>query len=253
MQENIRNVTHEMLQQCECVIGYRFRNISLLQQALTHASLRDKSGLCNERLEFLGDAVLGLAISEYLYRIFYDFDEGDLSLIKSEVVSRLTLARIAEKLNLDSCFACSKGVQKNKKGIPTSMLANLMEAVIGAMYLDNGLGHVNDFIVENFRDEIETVIRNPYQKNYKSLLQFLAQKYLGNTPLYKILRVEGPNHTRTFTACAVIGKRKFIAGKGKNKKEAEQTAAFAAIQILALENSEIGDSVQNLLTSEKKK
>lgn len=250
--QEVIDFDQSMLEQCEALIGYKFSDISLLKQALTHASLRDKNGVCNERLEFLGDAVLGMVISEFLYRTFHDFDEGDLSLIKSEVVSRDTLAHLAEKLELHSCFACSRGVQNNKKGIPTSMLANVMEAVIGAIYLDSSLKTVNAFIVDNLRDEVEKVIRNPYQKNYKSLLQFLAQKYLGNTPLYKILRIEGPNHTRIFTACAMVGKRKFIAGKGNNKKEAEQSAAYAAIQILALENPEIGEFIQNFMDNEKK-
>lgn len=244
--------SEDMTERCESGIGYHFRQNKLLQQALTHASLREKSGVCNERLEFLGDSVLGLVISEFLYLTFRDFDEGDLSLIKSEVVSRATLARIARKLKLHMCFVCGKGVQKDQSGIPTSMLANVMEAIIGAMFLDSDLDVVRHFILENFRAEIEKVIKNPYQKNYKSLLQCVAQKYLGSTPSYQMLRVEGPNHTRVFTACAVIAKRNFVAGQGANKKEAEQAAAYAALQILALENAAIGENLQNLLPPEKK-
>jgi ribonuclease-3 len=242
-----------MMERCEAGIGYHFRQHSLLQQSLTHSSLREKSGgVCNERLEFLGDAVLGLVISEFLYLTFRDFDEGDLSLIKSEVVSRTTLARIARKLKLHLCFVCGKGVQKDLSGIPPSMLANVMEAILGAMFLDSNIDVVRSFILEHFRQEIEKVIKNPYQKNYKSLLQCVAQKYLGNTPSYQMLRLEGPNHTRTFTCCAVIGKRNFLSGQGMNKKEAEQAAAYAALQILALENNSIGEHLQTLLPAEKK-
>ena len=250
--KKIFTITKKILDQCEEAIRYKFENRKLLQRALTHSSLRDKNGACNERLEFLGDAVLGLIISEYLFQTFQDFDEGDLSLIKSEVVSRATLARIAKNLKLDFCFACGRGVHKTKQGIPTSMLANVMEAVIGAIYLDRGIKSTHNFILVNFRQEIEKVIRNPYQKNYKSLLQCIAQKYFGNTPHYKILRAEGPNHTKTFTSCAIIGDRKFIAGKGKSKKEAEQSAAYAALQMLALENHTIGENLKDLLPPEKK-
>ena len=242
-----------MVERCENIIGYKFHQQKLLQLALTHSSLREQSGVCNERLEFLGDAVLGMVISEFLYLTFHDFDEGDLSLIKSEVVSRAMLARIARKFRLQLCFVCGKGVQQQDQNtIPVSMLANVMEAIIGAMYLDSNIEVVRKFIIDNFRPEIEKVIKNPYQKNYKSLLQCVAQKHLANTPSYQILGVEGPNHTRTFTACAVIDQRSFVAGQGKNKKEAEQAAALAALQILAVENLAIADSLQALLVAEKK-
>lgn len=245
------HITSELLTKCEVSIGHSFANRSLLKQALIHASLRDMSGICNERLEFLGDAVLGLIISEFLYITFPDFSEGDLSLVKSEVVSRNTLARIAQNLQLHHTFAYSKGMQKNK--MPHSMLANVMEAVIGAMYLDSGIETVRQFILNNFRQEIEQVIRNPYQQNYKSLLQCIAQKYFSKTPYYQVLRIEGPNHTRTFTACAVIAGRNFVAGQGKSKKAAEQAAAYAALQLLALEDPAISEMLQTLIPNKKKK
>lgn len=251
-QNVMSSITKEILEQCENLLAYQFHNRSLLELSLTHASLREKNGICNERLEFLGDAVLGVVISEFLYLTFQDFDEGDLSLIKSEVVSRATLARIARQIKLHLCFACGRGIQKDDQGISTAMLANVVEAVIGAMYLDNGMEGTRNFILTHFRQEIEKVIRNPYQKNYKSLLQCIAQKYLGNTPSYQMLHTEGPNHTRVFTICAVIGKRNFIAGQGSNKKEAEQAAAYAALQILALENPAIGEAIHSLLPPEKK-
>jgi ribonuclease-3 len=233
-------VREETLKQCEAAIGYTFTNIALLAEALTHASIRNEKKISNERLEFLGDAVLGLVVSEFLYLTFRDFDEGDLSLIRSDVVSRSTLAKIAKQDNLQNFFVYAEGIGKNSE-LPISVLANIFEAIVGAMYLDSGMEAVRVFILDRLRDEIERVIKNPYQNNYKSLLQFLAQKYLGETPSYQILPQK--NHS-SFSSCVVMGKRKFLAADGANKKESEQSAAQVALQILALEEPLIAEKLK---------
>lgn len=249
-------VTLETLENCQKKIQYTFKDDSLLKRALTHASLRKESGTCNERLEFLGDAVLGLVISDFLFHTFSDFDEGDLSLIKSIVVSRATLAKQAGFLELSKFFSFANPSKEDSKGnkIPVSVLANVFEAIIGAIYIDGGLGESKKFILYALRKDIESAIKNPYQKNYKTLLQFISQKYLGTTPSYKILGMKGANHEKVFIACSVIGKRKFLAAEGANKKEAEQLAAHAALQLLSLENPVIAENIRrNLILEDSKK
>ncbi len=242
------------LEKCEKAIQYKFKDRKLLKRALTHASLRDQDGVCNERLEFLGDAILGLVISEFLFHTFQDFDEGDLSLIKSTVVSRSTLAKQAEEISLQNFFsyAGGKNDRKSKQGkkLPSSVLANVFEAIIGAIYLDSGLPEAQEFIVSNLRNEIEAVIKNPYQQNYKTLLQFIAQKYLGTTPAYKVWKIDQSKKDKLFAACAIIGERKFIAAEGVNKKEAEQLAAHSALQILSLEDPVIAEYIERTLGTE---
>lgn len=248
-------VDSQTLEKCENSIGYVFKDRALLERALTHASLRKESGTCNERLEFLGDAVLGLVVSDFLFHTFRDFDEGDLSLIKSIVVSRATLAKQARVLRLPDFFSFANP-NKEEKGnkIPNSVLANVFEAIIGAIYIDSGLAESRKFILASLRNDIESAIKNPYQKNYKTLLQFIAQKYLGTTPSYKILGMKGANHEKVFIACAIIGKRKFLAAEGPNKKEAEQLAAHAALQILSLEDPVIAENIRrNLSVDDNKK
>ena len=245
-------IPDKILANCEKTLNYIFEDRLLLQRALTHASLRGQIGVCNERLEFLGDAVLGLVISEFLFSTFRDFDEGDLSLIKSTVVSRSTLAKQAEVLKLQKYFSFASSVKNGKKSkdepkLPSSVLANVFEAIIGAIYLDSGLVAAKEFILSNLREAIEIAIKNPYQKNYKTLLQFIAQKYLGVTPYYKVLKIKGNNKQKAFAACAVIGERKFMAAEGLNKKEAEQLAAHAALQILSLEDPVIAENIQSNL------
>ena len=226
----IDSYTKIMLEKCQKAINYDFKDIFLLQKALTHCSVATESIDSNERLEFLGDAILDMVVCKYLYLTFYDFNEGDLSLVKSEVVSRVSLAKAAKKIELDNYFK-----YKSKKPVlPVSMLANVFEAIVGAIYLDGGIAPTRKFILDNLSNEIETVIQSPYQNNYKSLLQFIAQKYLGSTPTYKMYQ----NHksdTEKFVSYVIIGNRKFLAATGNSKKSAEQEAAAEALEILALE------------------
>ena len=245
---SISVLNQEILKKCQEVIGYEFKNISLLQRALTHASIQNENGVSNERLEFLGDAVLGMVICEFLYLTFRDFNEGDLTLIKSEVVSRNTLARIGKKIELQNFFAFN-GAQLKWEDLPDSVMANVFEAIIGSIYLDGGMEPSKKFILRNLSEEIESVIKDPYQKNYKSLLQFLVQKHIGSTPNYQMLKTQEANPSY-FTSCVSIGNRKFLAATGKNKKESEQLAARATLEILSLEDPSISDHL-NLLTQKE--
>lgn len=227
-----KGISNRTVTKCEEAIGYKFKNSDFLRMALTHASARESE--CNERLEFLGDAILSMVISEYLYHTFRDFDEGDLSLIRSEVVSRAALAEITSQMTFQKYLVFGGNIREDSK-LPVSILANVYEAVVGAIYLDSGIKYAKKFILDGLRGKIEEVIKNPYQNNYKSLLQFIAQKHLNATPSYKILK-QAKTNLPCFTSYAVINGRKFIAAQGKNKKESEQLAAHAALQILALEN-----------------
>ena len=230
-------LNQETLKKCQETIGYEFQNISLLQRALTHASIQNEND--NERLEFLGDAVLGLVICEFLYLTFRDFDEGDLTLIKSEVVSRNTLARIGREMKLQDFFSF------NGEELPDSVMANIFEAIIGAIYFDRGIEPCKKFILNSLSEEMESVIKDPYQKNYKSLLQFLVQKHIGATPNYQIIKTVDSNPS-LFTSCVSIGNRKFLAATGKNKKESEQLAAHATLEILSLEDPMIAEHLSLL-------
>ncbi len=242
-------LSQEVLKKCQETIGYQFKNISLLQRALTHASIQSENNLSNERLEFLGDAVLGMVICDFLYLTFPDFDEGDLTLIKSEVVSRNTLSRIGKKIQLYNFFAFN-GANMKWEDLPDSVMANVFEAIIGAIYLDRGIEPSKKFILAQLSEEIESVIKDPYQKNYKSLLQFLVQKHIGATPNYQMIKSQESNPS-SFTSCVSIGNRKFLAATGKNKKESEQMAAHATLEILSLEDPVIAEHLSLLTQKEE--
>ncbi len=210
---------------CESRIGYRFKNPRLLLQALTHSSTIQGSGLnSNERLEFLGDSVLGLTISEFLYNFLDKCDEGELTRIKSATVSTNALAAESERLKLGNLYNVGKGVGKRNK-LPNSLLANVFEAVIAAIYLEAGFEEAKRFILRNLFHTILAVCDNRHEKNYKSLLQQYTQKENGNTPSYKVVKELGPDHNKNFKVVAVINKKHHCSGSGKTKKEAEQEAA----------------------------
>lgn len=236
----------ELLEQCQNIIDYKFKNIELLKKSLTHSSIRKETEFSNERLEFLGDAILELVTCEYLYNTLREFDEGDLTLIKSEVVSRETLAKIILQLGLQNYFAYSGGIGKTQN-FPVSILANEFEAIVGAIYLDGGMESAKHFILTSLKAKIESVILDPYQKNYKSLLQFISQKHLGATPLYQSLPNKEMSGSFFFSSYVVIGNRQFLAGFGKNKKESEQEAAHVALQLLALEDPIIAEKLSTII------
>jgi ribonuclease-3 len=218
----------EILEECQKAIEYRFRKPKLLRVALTHASGADMRLASNERLEFLGDAVLGLVVCEQLFELFPNYQEGDLTKIKSAVVSRRACARISRQLNLGDFLFLGKGMNAHA-AIPANLLADVFESLVAAIYLDGGLEAVREFILRYMLPEIEREAAGAQGSNFKSLLQQVAQRQFGSTPRYDLLDEQGPDHHKCFKVAAVIGKRPYAAAWGRNKKEAEQKAAMNAL------------------------
>ena len=206
----------------------------MLKSALTHTSGADTRADSNERMEFLGDSVLGLVCCEQLYRRFPDFQEGDMTKIKSAVVSRRTCARISRLLNLGDFLFMGKGMHVHT-AIPSNLLADVYESLVGAVFLDGGIEPAKEFILRYLNPEIEEVAEAAHAGNHKSLLQQVAQKEFNATPEYHLLDEKGPDHSKCFKLSAVIGRYHYPAAWGRTKKEAEQKAAMNA---LAMINSE---------------
>ncbi|MBN1441093.1 MAG: ribonuclease III [Planctomycetes bacterium] len=223
---------------CEERIGYRFKDPSYLHQALTHSSIKTPDHPSNERLEFLGDSVLGLIMTEFLYNFFRSQDEGALTQIKSVVVSTSVLASESQRLRLAELYNVGKGVSR-KQRLPPSLLANVFEAVVAAIYKDGGLEQARRFVLRNIYHHVLAVANDRHMKNYKSLLQQYAQKELNLTPTYRVTSEKGPDHQKYFEVVAVIGKKRYAVGSGRSKKDAEQTAARRTLQqLMAAENAE---------------
>jgi ribonuclease III len=218
----------EILEECQKTISYRFRNPKLLRAALTHSSGADTRLASNERLEFLGDAVLGLVVCEQLYELFPEYQEGDLTKIKSAVVSRRTCTRISRELNLGEFLFLGKGMNLHA-AVPASLLADVFESLVAAIYLDGGLEAGREFILRYMLPEIELEAGGAQGSNFKSLLQQVAQREFGATPRYDLLDEQGPDHHKCFKVAAVIGRHPYAAAWGRNKKEAEQKAAMNAL------------------------
>jgi ribonuclease-3 len=217
---------------CQESIGYLFRREGLLRKALTHSSVKDVKNPSNERMEFLGDAILGMVISEYLFSLLPLNDEGDLTKVKSVVVSSHTLARLGEELGLDNYLLIGKGIRLRKE-IPRSLIANSVEAIIAAVYLDRGMEAARHFVLDHLHSYVQEVLQDDHrEKNYKSLLQQYAQKEYSSTPGYQVLSASGPDHSKSFRVVATVGSREFPAGRGDSKKEAEQDAAKSALDAL---------------------
>lgn len=219
--------------QCEELIGYRFRDLSLLAQALTHASVAPTRAQSNERLEFLGDSVLALVVCQDLYQREGDLPEGEMTKIKSAVVSRVTCAAIAEGLGICQLLSLGKGMAK-PGAMPLSVAAAVFEAVLGAIYLDGGLEPARDFVLRHIGPYMDEALTTDHQKNYKSLLQQYAQREWTVTPDYRLLDEKGPDHSKCFEVAVWINGRQFPSAWGKSKKDAEQEAARRALVALKL-------------------
>ncbi len=216
------------LEACQDRIGYRFNDPTLLQAALTHASSANHRRDSNERMEFLGDAVLGLVVCQALYERLPNALEGDMTKIKSAVVSRQACARVAEKLHLTVGLVLGQGMDSGDH-LPRSLAAGTLEAVIAAIYLDGGLEPARTFILQHMDDELRTTSASQNQFNYKSQLQQWAQRAMSATPVYELLDEKGPDHAKCFEVAVSISKRQFPSAWGPTKKEAEQKAAGLAL------------------------
>jgi ribonuclease-3 len=226
----------EIITICEEILAYDFDDPSLLVQALTHTSGAETPSESNERLEFLGDAVLGYVICELLFKKYPNRDEGELTKIKSAAVSRETCFRIAENLKLQEVIQIGRGVGRNEK-IPPSILSNAVEAIIAALYLDGGIKIARRFILQQFSSEILKLADSITLDNYKSVLQAMSQKEFGLIPEYLILDEQGPAHCKCFKISVKIEDQYFPPAWGNSKKTAEQRAAENAL--CYLQNEEI--------------
>jgi len=219
------------LSKLEASLGYKFKQAKRFITALTHSSVKDEEHPSNERLEFLGDAVLGLVITEYLYKTFPDLNEGEMTAIKSIIVSSDSLLKIAKSIMLKNYLVVGKGITK-KKTIPPSIMANAVESLIGAIYLDSGYRASRAFILSQTEEMVAKVMKKRSKASYKSQLQNYTQKLFGSTPHYELISETGPDHKKTFKLIAVVGKKKFPSGQGKTKKIASQQAARIALRQL---------------------
>src|SRR5215471_5640008 len=181
----------ELHQRAEKVLGYSFKNLDLLTESLTHASIADNRLNSNERMEFLGDAVLDLVICEALFRKFPNLLEGDLTKIKSAVVSRRTCAEVAKETGLADLLIIGKGIS-SRELMPSSLAAAVYESIVAAIYLDGGFDVVKQYVLRTMTPKIELIASNTHQQNYKAVLQQHAQKMLSSTPSYELLDEKGP-------------------------------------------------------------
>ena len=212
-------------------IGYTFSNPSLLDLSLTHSSFSNESQGSgnNERLEFLGDLVLGLVIGDYLLEKRPSLSEGSLSFIKSILVNKKTLASLADEMALGDVLLLGKGERLSGGKNKASLLADGLEALIAAIYRDSGLEEARRFVCRFFRKEINTALHAEEIRDYKSLLQEKSQKSFNIVPVYQVIGVEGPDHNRVYTLQVLVNGRILGTGSGKTKKEAEQAAAGIAL------------------------
>lgn len=223
----------EVLQQVEQIIGYKFSNRHLLSKALTHSSSVDNRLLSNERLEFLGDAILSAVICQTLFERFPGYLEGDLTKVKSTLVARRTCARIARQMGLEKLVQVGKGMTSSR-ALSSSVAASLLEAIIAAIYIDGGFEAARSFILRTFASLLDQADAKESQGNFKSLLQQYAQRELNTTPFYELLDEKGPDHDKCFESVVIIANRHFPSAWGTNKKEAEQKAAFNALVELGI-------------------
>ena len=216
------------LDSCQEKIGYRFKNPQLLTDALRHASGVSHRLASNERMEFLGDAILGMVVCEQLYAQYPEYMEGELTKVKSVVVSRDTCARVCERMGLQDYLILGKGMASDPQ-IPRSVVAAALESLIAAIYLDGGMDEAKQFILKNVAQEIEQTVSGEFGGNYKSQLQQFAQREHGVTPVYHLLDEKGPDHSKCFKISVQVSQQRYPAAWGRSKKESEQRAAHNAI------------------------
>ena len=226
----------KLQQNCHLIeerIGYRFQNKELLETALIHRSYANEHKgeeiKHNERLEFLGDTVLGLIVSDYLYREFPDQPEGELSYLRSRIVEAATCSQFVQKLGIDEFILVGKGESMNVGKGRNTILSDLFEALLGAIYLDGGLDVAITFYLKHFSSELTQIIAEP-MRNWKAELQDFAQRETQMPPVYEVEKEEGPDHAKTFHVIVKVGDRIVGQGTGSSKKEAEQSAAEEAMR-----------------------
>ena len=211
-----------------------FNDKKLLEQAFIHRSYINENGGSkvshNERLEFLGDAVLELIVTDYLYNKYPEEDEGSLTAYRSSLVNAVIIGEVALELGMNEFLLLSKGEAKDIGKARGYILANTYEAYVGAVYLDRGYDIAKDFIARTLFDKIDDIVAKKLWRDHKSLIQEKSQEYLNVTPSYKVLSETGPDHDKYFTIGIFFGDELIAEGKGRSKQEAEQAAARHALE-----------------------
>lgn len=224
------------------IIGVSFSNIDLLDNALTHTSYANQHNLSynhhNERLEFLGDAVLSIVVSEYLYKKYKNKPEGKLTKIRAGVVCESSLAEVARRLNVNQYLRIGKGEELSGGREKDSLIADACEAIIAAIYLDKGMEVVQEFIINNLSSKIEITGKGKSYNDYKTRLQEHIQKRTMAVIKYKVVNESGPDHNKSFESEVYLNEKCYGKGMGKSKKEAEQNAAKAALNTLGVDDIE---------------
>lgn len=224
----------------EKILGVHFKDENLLKCALTHRSYLNEHPECsqdhNERLEFLGDAVLECVVSDFLYNNFKK-PEGEMTNLRAALVKSETLSDIAQKIKIENFLFLSKGERNDEGRARRYILANALEAIIGAIYIDQGIEEARKFIEDKILSHLKEILKRGEIKDPKSRFQEISQEKFNITPNYKVLRKEGPDHQKEFLVGAYIEKRLVTKGRGFSKQEAEEEAATKALQVLNQNNN----------------
>lgn len=226
----LKGIMHQATE-IESKIGYTFKSKSILALAFIHRSFVNENKEVtehNERLEFLGDSILGMLIAEYLYRYLPTTPEGELSYLRSRLVEASSCMTYVQKLGIDRYLLLGKGERMNNGRGRDSIRADLFEAIIGAVYIDGGIEATKNFIFRNFSKDIEDILKTPV-RNWKAQLQDYCQKKYHQTPIYKVVSESGPDHSKIFNISVIINNQEMGYGDGPSKKEAQQAAAQDAL------------------------
>jgi len=221
------------LETLEDTLGYKFKDKQLIIEALTHKSY--KKPYNNERLEFLGDAVLDLIVGEYLYKLFPNKNEGVLSKIRASLVNEEGFARLANSINLGEYLFLSQAEENNQGREKPSLLSNAFEALIGAIYLESGLEKAREISIKLIEQNYPEINLEALSKDYKTALQEFTQAVVGTTPTYKLLSAIGPDHAKEFEVAVALNGKIIAVAKGKSKKLAQKEAARIALEKLKAE------------------
>jgi ribonuclease-3 len=223
----------EDISRLEEILGIRFKDASLLQTALTHPSYKNENPVAedNQRLEFLGDSVIGFAVAFILFEKCPDYDEGRLTRLKAEIVCRSTLSEVARKIDLGDFLRTGKGECRSGGIFRESVLSDALEAVLGSIYIDRGFRVMLRVVKTLFRDIINTAVKSDIYSDYKTRFQEICQKKMKTVPGYSVIAENGPDHEKIFVISLKINSEEISTGTGRSKKEAEQDAARKAMEL----------------------
>lgn len=224
------------MKKLEAALGYRFTQSALLDTALTHSSYANEAKrhdvVCNERMEFLGDTVLGFIVSDYIFRHYPELPEGKLTKVRASLVCEAALHKYAGRVGLGAYLKLGKGEEASGGRDRPSILADAFEAVLAGMYLDGGLEHVKTFLMPFIREELDQIDTEESFHDYKTLLQEIVQKNKEEILSYELIDQKGPDHNKRFVVGVYLNSNQIATGEGKSKKEAEQNAAKAALALM---------------------